>query len=194
MQRPTAMSQNKTAAETDDCPADRGEIGGVRADIAIYSNAGHVMSAYVVLSISIASSLALISLGGGLYEFLVVDPHWPRRPDIIQPDRGGISRKMFWIPAHTMFELALIGALVIAWSLSEVRFWLVVALISHALMRVWSLIDFVPKALAFERADPATITESAARRWTRRSLWRLPFDIVTCASILAALIAAVQSS
>lgn len=36
------------------------------------------MSAYVVLFISIASSLALISLGGGLYEFLVVDPAWPR--------------------------------------------------------------------------------------------------------------------
>jgi hypothetical protein len=49
------------------------------------------MSAYVVLSISIESSLALISLGGGPYEFLVVDPDWPRCPDIIQADRGGIS-------------------------------------------------------------------------------------------------------
>ena len=73
---------------------------------------------------------------------------------------------MFWIPAHTMFELALIGALVMAWSLPEARFRLLVALISHAVMRVWSLVDFVPKALAFERADPATITESTARRWT----------------------------
>jgi hypothetical protein len=72
------------------------------------------MSTSVFLSVSIASALALISLGGGLYEFLVVDPAWPHRPDIIQPDRGGISRKMFWIPAHTMFELTLIGALVIA--------------------------------------------------------------------------------
>jgi len=69
-----------------------------------------------------------------------------------------------------MFELALIGALVIAWPLSEVRFWLLVALISHALMRTWSLVDFVPKALAFERAEPVTIVESEARRWTRRSL------------------------
>src|SRR3979490_1503682 len=82
---------------------------------------------------------------------------------------------MFWIPAHTMFELALIAALVMAWSLPEVRFWLLVALISHAVMRVWSLLDFVPKALTFERADPETIAESTARRWTRRSLWRLPF-------------------
>jgi hypothetical protein len=78
-----------------------------------------------------------------------------------------------------------------AWSLPEVRFWLLVALISHAVMRVWSLLDFVPKALTFERADPGTITESTARRWTRRSLWRLPLDMVTCASMLAAFAAAV---
>ena len=78
-----------------------------------------------------------------------------------------------------------------AWSLPEVRFWLLVALISHAVMRVWSLLDFVPKALTFERADPETITESTARRWTRRSLWRLPLDMVTCASMLPAFAAAV---
>ena len=148
------------------------------------------MSASVTLPVAIASSLALISLGGGVYEFLVIDPFWPRRPDIIQPNRGGISRRQFWIPAHTEFELALIAALVTAWS-SEVRFWLLVALISHALMRVWSLLDLVPKALTFERANLGTITESTARRWTRRSLWRLPLDMVTCASMLAAFAAAV---
>jgi hypothetical protein len=74
-----------------------------------------------------------------------------------------------------------------------IRFWLLAALISHAVMRVWSLLDFVPKALTFERADPGTITESTARRWTRRSLWRLPLDMVTCASMLAAFAAAVEA-
>src|SRR5262249_18385285 len=64
------------------------------------------MSVLVIVTIGIASSLALVSLGGGLYEFLVVDPSWPSRPDIIQPNRGGVSRKRFWIPAHTAFELA----------------------------------------------------------------------------------------
>jgi hypothetical protein len=68
----------------------------------------------VILLIALASSLALMSLGGGLYEFVVVDPAWPRRPEIIQPARGGVSRKRFWIPAHTAFELLLIAALVAA--------------------------------------------------------------------------------
>jgi hypothetical protein len=152
------------------------------------------MSAFVVSSIALASALALIGLGGGLYEFLVVDPSWPRRPDIIQPNRGGISRKRFWIPAHTAFELVLIAALVSAWTLPEARFWLLVALISHAAMRIWSFVDFVPKALAFERAEPAAVDEAAARAWARRSLLRLPLDLVTCFATLAAFAAAVQTS
>ena len=53
------------------------------------------MYASIVSSIALASSLALISFGGGLYEFLVIDPIWPRRPDIIQPDRGGGIAKEF---------------------------------------------------------------------------------------------------
>lgn len=137
-------------------------VGGERFGKVVYSTMRRIMSASVTLPVAIASSLALIGLGGGVYEFLVIDPFWPRRPDIIQLNRGGISRRQFWIPARTAFELALIAALVMAWSLPEVRFWLLVALISHAVMRVWSLLDFVPTALTFERADPETITESTA--------------------------------
>ena len=62
------------------------------------------------------------------------------------------------------------------------------ALLSHAAMRVWSLVDFVPKAVAFEKADPAAVDRAAAVRWTRRSLLRLPLDLITCAAMLAALV------
>ena len=139
--------------------------------------------------VALAAALALVSLGGGLYEFLVVDPFWPRRPDLIQPQLGGISRKRFWIPAHTMFELALIASLISAWGHPAVRTPLLVALASHAAMRIWSAFDFIPKALAFERADPTTITEGAARRWSRRSMGRLPLDLLTCGAMLTALVA-----
>ncbi len=132
-----------------------------------------------------AAALALLSLGGGLYEFLVVDPVWPKRPDLIQPARGGISRKRFWIPAHTVFEVTLILSLVWAWRNPELRFWLLLALGSHATMRLWSAFDFIPKALAFEKA--ATVDEVAARKWSRRSRFRFPLDLFTCVSLLAAL-------
>ena len=146
----------------------------------------------IALTTAVAASLALVSLGGGLYEFLVVDPFWPRRPELIQPARGGISRRRFWIPAHTAFELALIGALILGWALPPVRSALLVAFGSHAIMRVWSAFDFIPKALAFERADPAAIDEPSACRWRRRSLGRLPLDLTTCTAMLAALVAAVR--
>jgi hypothetical protein len=145
------------------------------------------MPTFLTLLTALATALALISLGGGLYEFSVVDPFWPRRPDLIQPGGGGISRRRFWVPAHTAFELTLIALLFVAWPETEVRFWLLVTLASHAAMRIWSAFDFIPKALAFEKAEPGTITEDAAQRWTRRSLLRLPLDLVSCGAMLAAL-------
>ena len=83
--------------------------------------------------------------------------------------------------------MLLVVTLVLAWGDRDVRIALLVALVSHAVLRVWSLVDFIPKALAFERADPATIDEAAADRWTRRSLLRLPLDLIKCAAMLAAL-------
>ena len=140
--------------------------------------------------IAITTLVSGVLLGGGLYEYLVVDPYWPKRPGIIQPTRGGISRRRFWIPAHTVFEVLLIVALIVGWGDMGVRIALLVALLSHAAMWVWSLVDFVPKAVAFEKADPAAVDRAAAVRWTRRSLLRLPLDLITCAAMLAALVSA----
>ncbi|OBF89103.1 Uncharacterised protein [Mycolicibacterium flavescens] len=140
-----------------------------------------------LLSIAAATLLACVVFGGGLYETVVVDPAWPKRPGIIQAHNGGLSRRRFWIPAHTAFEVLLVVALIAAWSHADVRTALLVALASHAVMRVWSLVDFIPKAVAFERGDPAEVDESAAVRWTRRSWLRLPLDLVTCIAMLAAL-------
>ncbi len=151
------------------------------------------MNGWPIALVAVSAALALISLGGGAYEYLVIDPAWPRRPDLIQPSRGGVSRRRFWIPAHTAFELSLIASLAALWSLPTARTPLLVALASHATMRLWSAVDFIPKALAFERADPAKIDVEAARRWSRRSLARLPLDLVTCGALRAALLAVARN-
>ncbi len=143
-----------------------------------------------LIPIAATTLMACVLLGGGLYETIVVDPAWPSRPGIIQAHNGGISRRRFWIPAHTVFEVLLVVSLVVGWAHADVRTALLVALVSHAVMRVWSLVDFVPKAMAFEKADPAEVDEAAAVRWTRRSLLRLPLDLLTCIATLAALAAA----
>jgi hypothetical protein len=150
------------------------------------------MSSLAFCLVAAAAVAAFIGLGGGLYGFLVVDPCWPSRVDIIQPALGGISQKRFWIPAHTAFELALITSLVLAWPQAAVRSWLWLGFASHVAMRLWSAFDFIPKALAFERAAPGEITEQVARRWTRRSLLRLPLDLVTCFAMISAFTAAAR--
>lgn len=143
-----------------------------------------------VVLLAITVLLAGAQLGGGAYEALVLDAVWPSRPAIIQPQHGGMSRRRFWIPAHAAFELALVAAVIASWGHPEIRSPLLVAVASHVVMRVWSFVEFIPKAVAFEKGDPATIERTAAVRWTRRSLLRLPLDAVTCIAVLAALIAA----
>jgi hypothetical protein len=150
------------------------------------------MGAITPFLTGLASALALVSIGGGLYEFLVVDPFWPKRQDLIQPSRGGIDRKRFWISAHIAFELTLLLALVMTWSVREIRIWLLVALCSHAVMRIWSAFDFIPKALAFERTSAESFSESDARSWARRSRLRLPLDLVTSLAAILAFVAAVK--
>ncbi|HYO04983.1 MAG TPA: hypothetical protein VET27_25200 [Mycobacterium sp.] len=148
------------------------------------------MSTPAIALLAVVVFLACARLGGGLYEYRVLDPVWPHRPAIVQPRNGGLSRRRFWIPAHAAFEVALIAAVVTSWSHPPVRTALLVAVASHAATRIWSVVDFIPKATAFEKADPATIDRGAAVRWSRRSLLRLPLDAVTCAATLVALVVA----
>lgn len=137
------------------------------------------------LALTTATALSLMLVGGGLYEFLVVNPYWPQRPDLIQPVRGGINRKRFWIPTHAGFELLLAVALYESWHDPSPRTWLIIGLATHVSMRIWSALDFIPKALFFERADK--VNESAAKRWNRRSMLRFPLDLATSFSLLTAL-------
>lgn len=140
---------------------------------------------WLPISVAAAAALASLLLGGGLYEYLVVDPFWPKRPDLIQPKLGGISRGRFWLPAHTLFEILLILSLVQAWKVHELRFWLLLAFATHAITRIWSAFYFIPKAIAFERA--ATVDEAAAISWIRRSKLRFPLELLVLGLLFRAL-------
>lgn len=140
--------------------------------------------------LGLTAFVAACALGGGLYESIVIDAVWPHRPDIVSPRHGGLSRKRFWIVIHATFELLLAASLVTAWSVPEVRHILLIALASHGTMRIWSAFDFIPKALAFERMEPQEISQEAARRWVSRSRLRFPLDLITMATVTAALAAA----
>ena len=140
-----------------------------------------------VLVIATTTLVGCAVLGGAVYEALVVDPFWPKRPGIVQPRNGGISRARFWRPAHLAFDVLLVVSLVAGWGDPDVRAALLVAVAGHVVVRIWSAVDLTPKELAFETTDPADVNESAAARWARRSLLRLPLHVLTCAAMLSAL-------
>jgi hypothetical protein len=130
----------------------------------------------------IALILGTIGLGGGIYETLLVDKVWPDNLAIIQPQRGGLDRKRFWIPVHSLYEIAL---LVSAWDLwkTNSRSWIIIALIAHFAARGWSFAYFIPMALRFERLGELDEMQAhLARRWTKLSPRRL---ILEAASIIA---------
>lgn len=139
-----------------------------------------------ILITGLTALLAQIGLGGAFYEHIVIDPVWPGNPSLIQPARGGVKRVWFWVPAHIAFEIFLIMTLVLTWKDIHIRTWLLVALATHSVMRIWSAIDFIPKAIAFEKVEPEQFDLASAQRWTRRSLGRLPLAVVTSIAVMVA--------
>jgi len=140
-------------------------------------------------AIMISVLLGTAGLGGGLYETLLVDRVWPRTPMLIQPDRGGINRKLFWGPMHGLFELALIATIFLTWNDAGIAHWVWAAFAAHLIARVWSFAYFIPMAMRFEAgsAEGGAPAPDAARKWVRLSRWRLPMELLAVIFLLLAL-------
>lgn len=153
----------------------------------------HATSTFVVLAPLSAVILGAIMFGGGIYETLLVDRVWPDRPAVIQPERGGLDRKLFWMPAHTLYELALFMSLWMLWSVSAARWWTAAALVVHFAARAWSMAYFIPKALRFEKLGDLTEEQRLeARQWTRLSRCRPALEAVSIIALCAAILHVVQ--
>jgi hypothetical protein len=141
-----------------------------------------VSSAFIVLAPLTAMLLGAIGLGGGIYETLLVDRVWPSNPVVVQPDRGGINRGLFWMPVHSLYELALLVTAWKLWDVAGVRWWLIGALAAHFAARAWSFAYFIPKALRFEKLGDLTEEQKRdAQRWARLSRYR---PMVELASVI----------
>jgi hypothetical protein len=150
-------------------------------------------SPLVVLAPLSAVVLGAIMFGGGVYETLLVDRVWPDNPAVIQPERGGLDRKLFWMPAHTLYELALFISLWMLWSAGDARWWIAAALVVHFAARAWSMAYFIPRALRFEKLGDLTQEQRLeARRWTRLSRYRPALEAVSIIALCAAILHVVQ--
>lgn len=137
------------------------------------------------LLLGVAMSIALINAGGSIYEHTLIDPVWPDQLALIRQPNG-IKRVHFWAPAHILFELSLIASLWYSWASLDIRQWLLIAFGSHSVLRLWSAFYFIPKAIVFEKADPASFDVHDARRWVKLSLLRLPLSLITSVSMVLA--------
>jgi hypothetical protein len=150
-------------------------------------------SPLVVLAPFSAVVVGAIMFGGGIYETLLVDRVWPDNPAVIQPERGGLDRKLFWMPAHALYELALFISLWMLWSAGDARWWTAAALVVHFAARAWSMAYFIPRALRFEKLGDLTEEQRLeARRWTRLSRCRPALEAVSIIALCAAILHVVQ--
>jgi hypothetical protein len=136
----------------------------------------------------IALIFGAVGLGGGIYETLIVDRVWPNNLAIIQPKRGGLDRKLFWVSIHTLYEVALLASAWTLWS-TYARSWIVAALVAHFVARAWSFAYFIPMALRFEKMSELNDSEiHLARRWTHLSRCRPVLEAVSIISLGAAIL------
>ncbi|WP_111641684.1 hypothetical protein [Marinimicrobium alkaliphilum] len=96
----------------------------------------------------------VVMVGGGIYESLIIDTAWPGNLALVQPELGGINRKVFWIPLHALMTLLLALSLWLCWRDRSVRNLLLLAVVFYLVVRAWSAFYFIPVALEFEAAAP----------------------------------------
>ncbi|MEK6774096.1 MAG: hypothetical protein AABY64_09150 [Bdellovibrionota bacterium] len=135
-----------------------------------------------------------LSIGGGVYEGLVINPQWSASPPqsfaLIQ-EGTGIPLQKFWIPAHIVISIFILAALYFNWHISHRRTLIIAAIVSYGIMRAWSFAYFIPEMLSFQKVplDSGLTDELMIRveRWKNLSWWRSPLDLISFMSLVWAL-------
>lgn len=135
-----------------------------------------------------------VALGGGIFEHSVLMPIWSKSPpssfSIIQPG-SGVPLQRFWIPVHIAITVFIILSLVLTWGHATVRRFLLIALASYIVMRVWSGLFFIHEMLSFQKvpieSPPSAELLARVSRWTFWSWFREPLDVIAFLFSLLAL-------
>lgn len=154
------------------------------------------------------SSLCLAmgaSIGGGLYEGWILTPLWsqnlPQNLWMIQPESGtsqsGVGLEIFWMPVHGVITLSVLLAMVLCFKQRKTRALLFWGFASYLVMRTWSFAYFIPEMIAFQKIDVSAALDPSwverVERWTTLTWWRMPLDLLSAGSFIAALRAAIVS-
>jgi hypothetical protein len=134
------------------------------------------------------------AVGGGLYEHMVLTPIWALSPpmsfSIIQSGTG-VPLQHFWIPIHVAITVFLLLSLVLIWQERKARRFLLIGFGSYLVMRVWSMLFFIPEMLSFQKAPldspPSAELTTRVAQWTFWTWFREPLDVLSFLTFLLAL-------
>lgn len=95
--------------------------------------------------------------GAQIFETVAVVPKWSDSPPgsfALISGPHGIDLKTFWIVFHTIHEITFIIAIYFCWKIDPVRNWLLLLLVIHIGVRVWTLMYFAPNIIEFQKISP----------------------------------------
>jgi hypothetical protein len=157
--------------------------------------ATHELVAQILLYITII--LIGISVGGNVYEILVLDPIWSASPPesvrtFFQGTPYAKAMQKFWLSKLAKYSLFfLIGAVVLGWAVPARRLWLILALCSTAATYALTLLYIFRRKIALFAKAGRDLSSDAIVRMTRQFLVadrvRLLFKIGTVVFLLRAL-------
>ena len=126
------------------------------------------------------TAVYLLMNGAGIFETALIVPAWTAAPPaslgLFQGDYR-LDFKAFWIVFHSLHEITFILALVLCRKLKAVRHWILVLLLVHMAVRVWTVAYFAPTVIGFQSmppspsVDPGLVREAA--RWRTLNLIRV---------------------
>ena len=138
-----------------------------------------------------------ISVGGNVYEILVIDPLWSASPPesvrtFFQGTSFAKAMQKFWLSKLAKYSLFfLIATVVLGWAVPARRLWLILALCSTAATYVLTLRYIFRKKVALFAKAGNGMTSEAIVRMTKQFLVadrvRLLFKICTFIFLLRAL-------
>jgi hypothetical protein len=129
----------------------------------------------LALVLAALAATALLT-GAGVYEQVVLDTAWLRKPAIVRPIEGGVNRKLFWVPANIVGLLALVVALWASWPVGGARTGAIIALGFFLLINAVTVGYFAPAVLRVEK-EGIEPNAPAARRWVQLSRLRTPLAL-----------------
>jgi hypothetical protein len=136
------------------------------------------------------TAVYLLMNGAQIFETALIVPPWTAAP----PESLGMFQgkyrldfKAFWIAFHSLHEITFILALVFCWRLREVRLALIVLLVVHIAVRVWTIAYFAPTIIELQRLPPSVTVDpdlvARAARWRQLNYVRVAIFMAVNAAL-----------